>query len=65
MAVLIGEFLVSTGKMTREQVDLVLRMQSDGSKRRFGEIALALGFIDDDAVKRYVDYLEKSEADRP
>lgn len=65
MAVRIGEFPVSSGRMSQEQVGQVLRLQREGNKRRFGEIALALGFIDDDAVKRFVDYLEKSEANRP
>lgn len=65
VAVRIGEFLVSTGRMTQEQVDLVLQMQREGNGRRFGEIALALGFIDNDAVKRFVDYLEKPEGSSP
>jgi len=62
MAARIGEFLLSAGRMTQEQVDQVLQLQREGNTHRFGEIALALGFIDDDAVKRFVDYLEKSEA---
>ena len=55
----IGEFLVRIGKMTSQQVNQVLAAQNAGSTRRFGEIALALGFIHDDAIKRYVDYLEQ------
>jgi hypothetical protein len=54
----IGEFLVAIGKMTPEQVDQVQRAQKAGDKRRFGEIALALGFIGDDSIKRFVDFLE-------
>lgn len=65
MAARIGEFLLSAGRMTQDQVDRILQMQRQGDERRFGEIALALGFIDDDAVKRFVDYLEKSEVNRP
>jgi hypothetical protein len=33
-------------------------MQQAGDARIFGEIALDLHFLDDDAIKRYVDYLE-------
>lgn len=62
MAARIGEFLLSAGRMTRVQVDEILQMQRQGDSRRFGEIAVALRYIDDDAVKRFVDYLEKSEA---
>jgi hypothetical protein len=61
----IGEFLVSTGKITPVQVDQVLRVQREGDKRRFGEIALALGFVGDDSIKRFVDYLEKSQESLP
>jgi hypothetical protein len=58
MAHRIGDFLVQIGAMTREQVNEVLRMQQAGDARIFGEIALDLHFLDDDAIKRYVDYLE-------
>jgi hypothetical protein len=58
MAHRIGDFLVQIGAMTREQVNEVLRMQQAGDARIFGEIALDLRFLDDDAIKRYVDYLE-------
>jgi len=54
----IGEFLVKIGAMTREQVDHVLRLQAKGDKRIFGEIALELRYLNDDAIKRYVDHLE-------
>jgi hypothetical protein len=55
----IGEFLVRTGPMTPHQVRQVLQAQKSGDPRRFGEIALALGFVRDDSIKRYLDYLEK------
>jgi hypothetical protein len=60
MADRIGEFLIRIGAMTAGQVDHVLRAQKSGDTRRFGEIALELGFIHDDAIKRYVEYLEKA-----
>ena len=55
----IGDFLVKIGTMKPYQVEEVLRLQKAGDMRRFGEIAIELHYINDDAIKRYVDYLEK------
>jgi hypothetical protein len=57
----IGESLMTIGAITREQVDHVLRIQAEGDSRIFGEIALDLGYVDDEAIKRYVDHLEKQK----
>jgi hypothetical protein len=43
-------------------VEKVLQIQQAGDRRRFGEIALELGYLNDDAIRRYVDYLEKATA---
>ena len=51
----IGEALVRIGAMTPEQVDQVLKLQQDGDGRLFGEIAIEQGFINDKAVKAYLD----------
>jgi hypothetical protein len=51
----IGGFLVNIGAMKRWQVDDVLVAQSTGDTRLFGEIAIARGYIDDAALKRFVD----------
>jgi hypothetical protein len=51
----IGGFLVNIGAMKRWQVDDILAAQSNGDTRLFGEIAIARGFIDDAALKRYLD----------
>lgn len=59
----IGEFLYRTGVMEPWQVEKVLQAQKAGANRLFGEIALERGCIKDDAVKRYVDYLEKQGAE--
>ena len=56
----IGEFLVKVGAMTTEQVDHVLRLQREGDSRLFGDIALSLHYLNDDAIKRYSDYLVKT-----
>jgi hypothetical protein len=55
----IGQFLVRIAVMKASQVDHVLRAQKAGDSRRFGEIAVELGYINDDAIKRFADYLEK------
>ena len=56
MAERIGDILVRIGAMGQRQVDDVLRRQKAGDGRIFGEIAIELGYIDDSALKRYVEY---------
>jgi len=41
--------------MTPEQVDQVLKLQQEGDNRLFGEIAIGEGFINDKAIKAYLD----------
>ena len=57
----IGEFLVQIGAIKQYQVDDVLRLQKDGDTRLFGEIAIELGYIDDEAIKKYVEYHHSRE----
>jgi hypothetical protein len=52
----IGEFLVQIGAMKPYQVDDVLRVQHEGDTRMFGEIAIELGYINDAAIQKYIDY---------
>lgn len=52
----IGEFLVQIRAMQQYQVDDVLRVQADGDSRMFGEIAIELGYINDAAIQKYLDY---------
>jgi len=59
----IGDFLMKIGAMNQEQVDDVLEHQKQGDTRIFGEIALELRYLDDDAIKRYVDHLERWKSD--
>jgi hypothetical protein len=61
----IGEFLLTIHAITREQVDHVLRVQAGGDSRLFGEIALELRYLNDDAIKRYVDHMEKQDKIKP
>jgi hypothetical protein len=65
MADRIGEFLITIHAITREQVDHVLRIQAGGDSRLFGEIALELRYLNDDAIKRYVDHMEKMKPREP
>ena len=50
----IGEVLVDIGVMTKEQVHKILSMQKQGDTRRFGQIAIEMGYIDDEALMKYV-----------
>jgi hypothetical protein len=51
----IGEALVRIGAMTKDQVEAVLETQRGGDPRLFGEIAIERGFINDKAIKAYLD----------
>lgn len=55
----IGDFLIKIGAMNQQQVADVLKHQEQGDPRIFGEIALELRYLDDNAIKRYVDHLER------
>ena len=54
----IGEFFLRIGAMQHHQVDEVLRAQEAGDNRLFGEIAIEQGFINDQAIKAYLDSKE-------
>jgi len=51
----IGEGLMRIGAMKSYQVEDVLRIQKNGDKRLFGEIAIELGYIDDSAIRSYLE----------
>lgn len=51
----IGGFLVAVGAMKDWQVEDVVLAQRSGDTRMFGEIAIAMGYVNDEALKRYVD----------
>lgn len=50
----IGEGLIRIGAISREQVEEILKLQKQGDDRLFGEIAIALGYIDDKAIEKYL-----------
>ncbi len=58
----IGETLIAIGAMTKDQVNRVLSLQKQGDSRRFGQIAIEMGFIDDAAIEKY---LAKQSKDVP
>ncbi len=58
----IGEFLVKIGAMRQWQVEDVLVVQRAGDTRMFGEIAVAFGYIDDMALRKYVESTEQNES---
>ena len=51
----IGEGLVRIGAMTEEQVKEILKRQSEGDDRLFGEIAVDSGYVNIEAI---IEYLE-------
>jgi hypothetical protein len=57
MAERIGDFLLSIGAMTQAQVDDVIKAQDEDEElRMFGEIAIDKGFIDDAALRKYIEH---------
>lgn len=57
MAMRMGEYLVSIGALTEAQVNQVLQMQKDGDSRKFGELAIAQGFMGESAIKKFNEYV--------
>ncbi len=50
----IGDGLVRIGAITQVQCDHVLQLQKAGDKRLFGEIALALGYVNFQSLMNYL-----------
>jgi hypothetical protein len=55
MKEMIGDFFLRIGAMKRPQVEEVLRLQKAGDARLFGVIAIEQGYVNESAVKRYLD----------
>jgi hypothetical protein len=51
----IGGFLVAIGAMKTWQVEDVVIAQRTGDTRIFGEIAIAMGYIDETALQLYLE----------
>ena len=52
---MIGCRLVKMNVMTQSQVDAVLEKQKNGDTRLFGEIAIEMGFINEDALQKFLE----------
>ncbi len=50
----IGEFLLRIGAMNRSQVHEVLAAQRRGDGRLFGDIAVEMGYIEQEAIQKYL-----------
>ena len=50
----IGEFLIRIGAMSQIQCEVVIKHQISGDKRKFGEIAIELGFVDKNAISKFL-----------
>jgi len=55
----IGDFLVRISAMKPYQMDDVLRSQKAGDSRLFGEIAIEFGYINDAALRKYIEAEEE------
>ena len=50
----IGEGLVRIGAMTEAQRNEVIEKQKNGDERMFGEVAIDLGYINDEIIMEYI-----------
>lgn len=50
----IGEGLVRIGAMTEEQRNQVIEKQNGGDERMFGEVAIEMGYINDEIIMEYI-----------
>jgi hypothetical protein len=55
----IGEFLLQIQAIKPYQVEDIIRMQKTGDTRLFGEIAIEFGYINDAALRRYIEAEEE------
>jgi hypothetical protein len=55
----IGEFLIQIEAIKPYQVDDIIRIQKNGDTRLFGEIAIEFGYINDAALRKYVEAEEE------
>ena len=52
-----GDYLVYIGVLTEAQISQVIQMQKDGDTRKFGELAVAKGFMEESAIRKFNDYV--------
>ena len=59
----IGEGLMRSGKLTREQVDQIVSTQGNGDTRLFGELAVGLDYVTVGDLLHYLRDTQQSEHD--
>jgi hypothetical protein len=57
----IGDFLVRIGALTPDQVETILKQQKKEPDKIFGVIAIELGYINDKAIRKYVEEKKKKQ----
>ena len=50
----IGEFLRRLGALTNEQVEHVLAVQRESPEKKFGHVAVELGYIREELIDRFL-----------
>lgn len=50
----IGEFLRRIGALSNEQVEEILARQRETPDKKFGQIAVELGYISEDLIDRFL-----------
>ncbi len=54
----IGEFLVRNRFITLGQVGEILKVQKNSPEKKFGAVALELGYITNDVINKYLQYMD-------
>lgn len=57
----IGEYLRAIGVLTEKQVDEIISLQKKGDTRKFGEIAVSRGFMEDNSITRFTNFLSENQ----
>lgn len=55
----IGAFLIKNGELSFEQAEQIMQIQQVNPEKRFGEIAVELGFIGYKEVNEYLEMLNQ------
>ena len=55
----IGEYFVSLNILSFEQAEKILKVQNEYPDKKFGEIAVQLGYLDQRDVEEYLGQIDK------
>ncbi|MGO8693137.1 MAG: hypothetical protein ACLQMF_05625 [Rectinemataceae bacterium] len=56
MSVKIGDFLLGIGALSKDQIEEIFNAQKAGDGRKFGEIAIARGYMDGSALTKFEEF---------